>query len=203
MISALVNTINAISDVPSEEMVKLCRIAVPEKIQKGNAFILEGDLPRKFAFVGNGLFRYYYVTEKGTEFTKGFFPEGSFITSYTAMIKRRPSYYTVQALEDSDVLVIDYTRWQKLYEGSTCWMNFLFALVEKGYMKKEARERELLVLDAEERYRAFLREYPALEKRVKQHMIASYLGITPVALSRIRKAMFSQNVSVEKKIPLT
>lgn len=203
MISALVNTINAIANIPSEEIAKLCSIAVPEKIQKGDAFIREGDLPRKFAFVGSGLFRYYYVNEKGSEFTKGFFPEGNFITSYTAMIKRRPSYYTVQALEDSHLLVIDYPRWQKLYEDNTCWMNLLFALIEKGYMKKESRERELLVLDAEERYRVFLREYPNLEKRIKQHMIASYLGITPVALSRIRKAMFSQNSTIEKKLPLT
>jgi len=97
----------------------------------------------------------------------------------------------VQALEDASLLVVDYHRWQNLYRSHTCWMNLLFVLIEKGYMKKEARERELLIFSAEERYRSFLSEYPDLEKRIKQHLIASYLGITPVALSRIRKEMSS------------
>lgn len=196
MIADLVHTVSGIADIPSEEVAKLCSIVTSEKIRKGQTFISEGDVPKKFAFVGSGLFRYFYVNEKGSEFTKGFFPEQNFITSYTAMVKSRPSHYTVQALEDSNVLVIDYPRWQTLYQGNSCWMNLLFALVEKGYMKKEARERELLILNAEERYRVFLREYPDLEKRIKQHMIASYLGITPVALSRIRKEMSSVHPSV-------
>jgi hypothetical protein len=59
--------------------------------------------------------------------------------------------------------------------------------LEKGYCIKEAREREFLLFDAKARYRSFLSTYPGLEKRVKQHLIASYLGITPVALSRVRK----------------
>ena len=62
-------------------------------------------------------------------------------------------------------------------------------MIEKGFTTKEKRERELLLLDAESRYRIFLEEFPNLEKRVKQHMIASYLGITPERLSRIRKNM--------------
>ena len=191
MINALLLTVRAIADIPPEEEAKLCGIVVSENLKKGHTFIREGDVPQKFAFVSNGLFRYYYVNEKGNEFTKGFFPEHNFITSYTAMVRRKPSYYTVQALEDASLLVVDYHRWQNLYRGHTCWMNLLFVLIEKGYMKKEARERELLIFSAEERYRSFLSEYPDLEKRIKQHLIASYLGITPVALSRIRKEMSS------------
>jgi CRP-like cAMP-binding protein len=191
MITDLLTTVRAIADVPAEEETKLCSILVNEDFKKGDTFIREGDVPHKFAFVNNGLFRYYYVDEKGNEFTKGFFPEKNFITSYTAMVRRQPSYYTVQALENAHVLVIDYHQWQNLYHGHACWMKLLFALVEKGYMKKEARERELLILSAAGRYRSFLNEYPDLEKRVKQNLIASYLGITPVALSRIRKEMFA------------
>ena len=191
MKSLLIHALSTIAEIPLEEQEKLCNIAVTEEIKKGDRFIHEGDVPKKFAFVGHGLFRYYYVNEKGNEFTKGFFPELNFVASYTAMIKARPSYYTVQALEDSSILVVDYKHWQNLYSNNSCWKNLLFALVEKGYMKKEARERELLILNAEERYRIFLCEYPNLEKRIKQHMIASYLGITAVALSRIRRNMVS------------
>jgi CRP-like cAMP-binding protein len=199
MITDLLTTVRAIADIPAEEEAKLASILVKEDLKKGDTFIREGDVPHKFAFVNNGLFRYYYVNGKGNEFTKGFFPENNFITSYTAMVRRQPSYYTVQALENARVLVIDYRKWQNLYHGHTCWMNLLFALVEKGYMKKEARERELLILSAEERYRSFLSEYPDLEKRVKQNLIASYLGITPVALSRIRKEMFADTAAKFRK----
>ena len=65
---------------------------------------------------------------------------------------------------------------------------------EKGYATKEKRERELLLLDAESRYKSFIHEFPHLEPRIKQHMIASYLGITPIALSRIRKKMGLINI---------
>src|SRR5688500_7793433 len=200
MISDLLHAVRAITDIPAEEEAKLCSLVVSENLKKGDTFIREGDVPQKFAFVSNGLFRYFYVNEKGNEFTKGFFPEHNFITSYTAMVRGKPSYYTVQALEDATILVIDFQRWQNLYRGHTCWMNLLFVLIEKGYMKKEARERELLILSAEERYRAFLREYPELEKRIKQHLIASYLGITPVALSRIRKEMSADTPVKPRKL---
>jgi len=116
------------------------------------------------------------------------------------MVRCKPSFYTVQALEDASLLVVDYHRWQNLFQGHNCWMNLLFALVEKGYMKKEARERELLILSAEERYRSFLYEYPDIEKRIKQHLIASYLGITPVALSRIRKEMSGEPPAKSRKL---
>lgn len=87
----------------------------------------------------------------------------------------------------SEILEFDYRRWMQIRENHPCWDRFLIKLLEKGYSTKEKRERELLHLDADERYAIFLEEYPTLESRVKQHMIASYLGITPESLSRIRK----------------
>ncbi|HEX6225991.1 MAG TPA: Crp/Fnr family transcriptional regulator [Chryseolinea sp.] len=201
MTNAFLQTIRSIAAIPPEEEAKLCNITVTQNIKKGGSFIREGDVPHKFAFISRGLFRYYYVNEKGSEFTKGFFPEHNFITSYTAMVKGKPSFYSIEALEDSTLLVVDYQQWQNLYQGHSCWLNFLFSLLEKGYMKKESRERELLISSAQERYGTFLREYPNLYKRLKQHLIASYLGITPVALSRIRKEMSfpgneDQNISI-------
>ncbi len=82
---------------------------------------------------------------------------------------------------------MDYQKWLQLYKNYAPWKDFLIAILTKGYIKKEKREWELLQLSAEERYRRFLKEYPGLERRIKQHYIATYLGITPVALSRIRR----------------
>ncbi|SHJ98115.1 hypothetical protein SAMN04488513_1156 [Pseudozobellia thermophila] len=105
------------------------------------------------------------------------------------MISKSPSYFFIEAIEDSKVLIMSYNNWQKLKEQNPKWNLLLVKLLEKGYATKEKREREFLLLDAENRYRIYLKEYPTLENRVKQHMIASYLGITPIALSRIRRKM--------------
>ncbi|MDH5681465.1 MAG: Crp/Fnr family transcriptional regulator, partial [Spirochaetota bacterium] len=147
------------------------------------------EIPNKFAFVISGLFRYYYLDEKENELTKGFLPESSFITSYSALIQNRESYFTIEALEDSVILVIYYDEWKKLLENNIHWNKLLICLLEKAFCIKEAREREFLLFDAEERYRSFLNTFPGLENRIKQHFIASYLRITPVTLSRIRKKM--------------
>lgn len=189
MITQFITAIRSLTHLPTEEEERITRVAFTEKLKKGDHFIREGSIPARFGFVVNGLFRYYYLNARGGEFTKGFFPENNFITSYTAMKAHRPTYYSIEALEDSDIVVVDYHHWKSLTDSHPCWTHFLLALLEKGYAKKEARERELLVLSAEERYRIFLDQFPHLETRIRQHLIASYLGITPVALSRIRKSM--------------
>jgi CRP-like cAMP-binding protein len=189
MIATFICAIRSIVDLPVEEERKISTIATAQSLRKGDHFIRPGAIPTKFGFVVSGLFRYYYIHSKGSEYTKGFFPENNFITSYTSMKLNKPSYYGVEALEEATIVAVDYHHWKSLFDGHPCWVHFLLALLEKGYAKKEARERELLLLNAEERYRLFLENYPHLETRIKQHLIASYLGITPVALSRIRKTM--------------
>lgn len=152
-------------------------------------FIREGVIPNKIGIVKRGLFRYYYLTEEGKEFTKVFMKEGAIISSYSSMISGEKSYYTIEAIEASEVIELTYFQWKKLRSTDSKWDKLLIAFLEKGYGVKEKREREFLLMDAESRYRLFKEEYPKLEKRIKQHMIASYIGITPIALSRIRKKM--------------
>ncbi len=168
-------------------MKKVLSFSKIKKIRKDECYIREGEKPRSFAYVFSGLFRYYYIDKKGNDFTKGFFFENSFITSYSALIQNRESYFSIEALEDSEIIIIDYVKCKALLNNELIWYKFLLALIEKGYCIKESREREFLLFDAEERYRSFLQTFPVQQKRIKQHFIASYLGITPVALSRIRK----------------
>lgn len=190
----LIQAVKSIIDLPSEQENKLVESGKEVFIKKGENFIGEGEVPKKFAFVNKGLFRYYYVDRKGNEFTKGFFEENVFLSSYSAMVEGRGSFFSIEALEDSSLIVIEYSHWKELFRQHNCWSLLLIAILEKGFTKKETREREFLLFDAEERYKSFLKNYPHLEQRVKQHMIASYLGITNVALSRVRKKMGLVNV---------
>ena len=189
MQQGFIHTIKSYTDLPYEEEEKILRVLREKTLKKGAVFIKEGQIPRKFGFVIKGLFRYYYINDKGNECTKGFFPESTFLSSYSAMIQNRASYFTIEALEDSICWVIDYHQWQTLYRGHPCWSHLLVKLLEHAFCMKETRERELLLFDAEKRYKLFLQNYPGLTERVKQHIIASYLRITPVALSRLRKNM--------------
>ena len=187
IISSFAETLNSITEFHEDQVKKILSFSKIKKIRKDECYIREGEKPKSFAYVFSGLFRYYYIDKNGNDFTKGFFFENSFITSYSALIQNRESYFSIEALEDSEIIEIDYEKWKTLFNQELVWYKFLLTLIEKGYCVKESREREFLLFDAEERYRSFLQTFPDQQKRIKQHFIASYLGITPVALSRIRK----------------
>jgi CRP-like cAMP-binding protein len=176
-------------NIPLSELQKFHAISKRNTISKGTYFIRAGEIPAKMALVLQGLFRYVYLSDTGKEYTKSFMPEGRFLSAYSSMITGQPAYFCVEALEDSTILEFSYRNWMDLRKSDPCWDRLLLDMIEKGFIAKEKRERELLLLDAESRYRIFLDEFPNLEGRVKQHIIASYLGITPERLSRIRKKM--------------
>jgi len=179
-----------LSEFLSQSQIEdLFSIATVKKMAPGDYFIREGEVPKKLAFVHTGLFRYVYINTKGLEFTKGIISATGFISSYSAMISKTPSYFFIEALERSKILEFDYQKWNHLRAQNPFWDSFLFKIIEKGFCVKEKRERDFLLLNAETRYRNFLTEFPNLNGRVKQHIIASYLGIQPESLSRIRKKL--------------
>ena len=184
---SFIKYIKSIVDIPKEQENKFCSLISIKQIKKGENFLNKGQSSRTIAFVKSGLFRYYYIDNKGNEFTKGFFVEDSVLTSYSAILEKRSSYFTIQALENSEIEIIDYIKSQKLFVEHPCWNSFLVVQLQKALIMKEEREREFLLFDAEQRYRAFLQQFPNLEKRIKQNIIASYLRLAPESLSRIRK----------------
>lgn len=177
--------------MPEEQIQDLLSCGRNIVVEREECFIGTGQIPGKFGLVISGLFRYVYSGNKGEEFTKAILPEHSFISSYSAMISKSPSLFFIQALEDAAVFEISYEKWLGLRVNDAYWDSFLLGLLEKGFMAKEKRERELLLLDAESRYRNFQKDFPGMENRVKQHIIASFLGIQPETLSRIRKKSIS------------
>ena len=173
--------------LPENRVAELLSIGTEKSILATDYFIKAGEIPLKIAFVSKGLFRYVYTSDKGDEFTKGIIGENFFLSSYSAMIMVTPSYFSIEALENSQILEINWSDFNLLKDGDIFWLKFLLKFVEKGFIIKEKRERDLLLLDAETRYRNFLTEFPGMDQRVKQGIIASYLGIQPETLSRIRK----------------
>jgi len=177
--------------LPEKRIDELLSIGRAKSIGASDFFIRSGEVPYKIAFVRSGLFRYTYVNDKGDEFTKGIVAENLFLSSYSAMILGKPSFFSIEALEDSQVLEILWADFKHLSDNDIFWVKFHLKFVEKGFIIKEKRERDLLLLDAETRYNNFLKEFPGMNQRIKQGIIASYLGIKPETLSRIRKKIIS------------
>lgn len=160
----------------------------PERtFQKGEFLIRAGALAHDFFFVIKGLVRFFYATESGKEFNKYFCMENMFGGSYYSTQFNTPCNFFCQALEKTETFIIPNAFLQELYRRHPAWERIGRIHAEHYAIKKELREREFLLDLAETRYNRFLKEFPGLINRIPQYHIASYLGITEVALSRIRK----------------
>jgi CRP-like cAMP-binding protein len=185
----LYTVLTRLSDIPQAELDKLPSIFRSVSLAKDGHFLLAGQAPTYMGFVVVGLFAVYYIDNAGNDFIKAFNVESEFIGAYSAALSGMPSPLYIQALEDSRLLVVSFADFVQLRESHVCWQIVARKLSEALFMRAEQREHDLVLHSAESRYRKFLQVYPGLEKRLKQYQIASYLGITPVSLSRIRSAI--------------
>lgn len=172
---------------PQKESEEILRLFKSRTLKKGEYFLRAGELSNELAFVNAGLLRFFYQAEDGKEFNKSFIAENEFAAAYSAYLIKQPARFSIQALESSYLLVCSLDSVTTLFDQHRCWERLGRILVEQLYIKKELREAEFLLDDAEARYHNFQKKYPGLEDRLAQYHIASYLGITPVALSRIRQ----------------
>ncbi|GAA0784069.1 Crp/Fnr family transcriptional regulator [Marinobacterium sediminicola] len=174
-----------LSDSTWQALVSFCRY---RQLARHQMLCRAGEIPRSFAFVCKGLFRVFALDDKGHEYNKNFFTEGQFPGSMTALLRNLPSRHSLQALEDSAIIEIDFGRFRELLYCSKDLKLFQIHYLEANWLlAKDERETQLVQQDAAERYMRFLVERPDLAERLPQYHIASHLGITPTQLSRIRK----------------
>jgi CRP-like cAMP-binding protein len=173
------------------EAIEVVRLFQTLTLNQNDFWIRAGEIPQTIGFVVSGILRLYCADAKGNEFTKSFCAENSFVAAYSALLLKQPSHLFIQALEDTRLLVADYSTYRSLSESSLSLQQLNCRIAEFLFIKKERREATLLLDDAKTRYLNFLEEYPGLENRLKQYHIASYLGITPVSLSRVRAQLKS------------
>lgn len=175
-----------LADIPEAEIAKAMKIFQLASVRKGEFLLRAGEVPHTLGFVVSGVIRLFFLTPDGNEITRSFRVEKSFVSSYSALLLGEPSRLFLQALEPTFLLVTPYSAYQELTAGHLCWQIIDRKFAQQLFIRQEQRECELLLDDATTRYLKFRADYPGLEERVKQHHIASYLGITPVTLSRIR-----------------
>ncbi len=154
--------------------------------KKNEYFATEGEYSTKIAFLSLGVVRAFYRNYEGNEYNKTFFSTKGFIGAYSSLITNQKNQINLQCLTDCSLFIADFLAFTKLYDTHPKFERLSRILAEQFFVSKEKREIELVMLDATERYKIFQNEHPNLENLIPQYHIASYLGITPTQLSRIR-----------------
>jgi CRP-like cAMP-binding protein len=152
----------------------------------GEWLVRQGDRLEDVFFIARGLVRFVYTRTDGREFTKSFLQEGHMGGSMQAYLTDHVAPFGVQALEDSAVGRARHSELEALYARDVAFERMGRVFAQRLAMKKERRERSLLEEDAMTRYLHFLEDHPALPDRVPQYVIATYVGVTEVSLSRLR-----------------
>jgi CRP-like cAMP-binding protein len=171
---------------PEEEKI-FTSLLVHRSLRKRQYLLQAGDVSRYENFIVKGCLRAYTVDKKGDEHIVMFGIEGWWISDLYSFLTATPATQHIDALEDSEVLSIEKAELEKLYQRIPKFDRFFRILLQNAFVAHQQRVLAAISQTAEEQYLDFIKKYPALEQRIPQHQIASYLGITPETISRIRK----------------
>jgi CRP-like cAMP-binding protein len=162
---------------------------IPKKLRKKQYLLQEGDVCKYLAFVEKGILRSYSVDEKGNEHVIQFALEGWWIADSYSLLTGEPSGYNIDALEDAELLLLSHASNEMLFDKIPKFERYFRFLMQNNMIALQRRLLGSLSQSAEEKYIRLSQAYPDIIQRVPQHLIASYLGVTPETLSRIRKQM--------------
>ncbi|MDG1870544.1 MAG: Crp/Fnr family transcriptional regulator [Flavobacterium sp.] len=172
----------------SAEEFELCKtFFIPKKLRKKQTLLLEGDVCTYNAFIEKGILRSYATDEKGNEHVIQFAFEGWWISDLASFLQGSNSTHTIEAIEDSELLLLTYTAREDLMSKLPVFETYQRILLQNAFIAFQSRVNAALNSSAEEKYLKLTSAYPDIIARVPQHMIASFLGLTPETLSRVRK----------------
>ncbi len=189
----LTRILNGIGDLSPENLALSLPFWHRKSYNKADFFNQQHIVCKDLGIVLSGIFRIYYYDEStGEEKNIYFFSEEQFVVSFRSFVFQHPCRYYIQALEDAEILFINYENLQYLYENSKAWEKFGRNLAEHFFNQSQVRTEDLLFLSHEQRYVNLLQDHPNILQRVQAYHVASYLGIKNQSLSRIRKRLLSK-----------
>lgn len=161
-------------------------------LEKNELFINEGDSAQYLAFIQSGILYSYSVDPKGEKHVIQIATESHWITDLSSFISEDSSYFNIQAIEESEIILISKANFDIACEEIPVFERFFRLLIQNAYVNTQSRISRIYGNTAEERYKKLLESNPTIIQKIPQHYIASYLGIKPQSLSRIKKTMFSK-----------
>lgn len=161
-----------------------------QSIKKGELLLRNGQIAKEIHFIVEGAMRAFITDAAGNIYNKNIFLDGDFAGSTVSLIQQTPSDFSIEALEDSILININYKKYRELIFQNDDLKNFYIAYLERNWIiEKEQREISIVMENATERYLDLLSKHPNISERIPLLHIASHLGITPTQLSRIRKTL--------------
>lgn len=173
-----------------EQIAQLCSLFTEKKIKKKEFLLQKGEICRFEAFITKGLFRIYHIDRNGDEQVLFFGAEDWWVTDFDSFMNQIPSQLYIQALEDSEVLLIFHQDKQYAFEHIPIAEHLFRIMTLKTHIALQRRMIDNLSKTAEERYKEFLAQYPQIAQRLTNIQIAAYLGVTHEFVSKIRRKMF-------------
>jgi CRP-like cAMP-binding protein len=192
MYDLLQKKISDIINISSEEFEFCKTLFQPKKLRKRQYLLQEGDVCKYTIFVESGLLRTFTIDEKGTEYILQFAFEGWWMGDIYSFLTDEPSVYNIEALENCELLLLTRPSWELLLNRIPVFERYFRILIQNNLIATQRRLMGSMSKTAEEKYTGLLDKFPGCLQRLPQHMIASYLGITPETLSRIRSQMASR-----------
>ena len=179
--------LNSFIDVSDETFEKLQKISTFKRVEANIPIAKAGEVASNVYLLVSGLMRVYLSSESGKECNKNFFIPLCFVGSFTSLITKQPSKLTYETLTDCKLYEIDFNALVNLCECDIVISNLYNKILEHIFIAYEVRQLELITLNSKERYLALRKRIHNIDDMITQYQIASYLSITPVQLSRIRK----------------
>jgi CRP-like cAMP-binding protein len=185
MYEVITQSLSSVVDFTDEELFLFMQRLKPLSLKKYAFYLKEGQVCKNMVIVYKGGLRYFSRAEKG-DYTLGFAFEGEWLGDYESFLLQSPSDSFIEALEDCELFTLSYADMQALYTHSQRFEKFGRIIAERLFIASAKSKRNLMVQSAEDRYIELLTNQPKIFERLPQHLIASYLGIQPQSLSRIR-----------------
>lgn len=175
-------------DVSEDELNEFLSVAITKTFKRQEILSRPDSIPNEIFFINKGIIRVLITDNEGTEHTIHFALENQFIADYSNFIQGQPSIYSLQTLEETEVVILPRTAIEWGYKNLTDGQKMGRLIAEYYFIYQDDRIKNLYVRTPKQRYDSITDVFPNIHNRVPQHMIASYLGITPIHLSRLKKS---------------
>lgn len=192
MIDVLFSHIQEKVVLSNEEKEAIKTFFVPKKLRKRQYLLQEGNVCKHLSFVAKGLLRTYNVDDNGDEHMSVFGWEGWWISDFQSFLSGEPAVFNIDAIEESELLMISRADYDALTLAVPIMDRYFRILYQNSLVTKERRLMSSITHSAEERYVQLAESNPKIIERIPQNLIASYLGLAPETLSRIRKNLVTR-----------
>lgn len=186
MYNKLITHINRYVPLTEEEKTLTIGYFRHEKIARKQFLLREGEVCKASYFIVKGCLRMFFIRENGTEQIVQFAIENWWLSDYSSFISQKPGLFFIQAVEDTEVAMLDFYRQNELSEKVSKIDRYFRSILQKNAAAEQMRLYYFFDQSGEERYRHFTESFPGFVQRIPQYMLASMLHITPEFLSKIR-----------------